>query len=161
MDKIDSSNISVIVQGPLLRGRPEGIERCLGSIRRVLPLAEVIVSTWESEQVEGLDAEKIILSQDPGCFVDHRGMGYNLNRQLVSTLAGMRVATRPFALKFRADLALLDDSMCVIHSASNETLFRSPLTVTNLFIRHPERYPLTYHMTDIAQFGRIDDLLSF
>lgn len=161
MEKIDSRHISVIVQGPLHRGKPEGIERCLASIRRVLPFAEIIVSTWESEEVEGLEADKVIRSKDPGCFLDHRGNGYNLNRQLVSTLAGLRAATRPYGLKFRADLALVDDSFCVIRAANAESTFQSPLTVTNLYIRHPERYPLIYHMTDIVHFGRREDLLEY
>lgn len=41
--KIDSKDISVIIQGAITKET----DACLRSIRECLPLAEIILSTWE------------------------------------------------------------------------------------------------------------------
>ena len=56
---ISNKNISVVVQGQVRDGE---IEVCLSSIRKYLPGATIILSTWDGSNVKGLDYDKLILN---------------------------------------------------------------------------------------------------
>ena len=100
---IDPKDISVVVQGPVV-GKPDWppskrlTERCLASIRRHLPGAEIILSTWAGSPVDGLDFDRLVECQDPGGVLLHEHKGrkifFNCSRQIVSTREGLRAATR-------------------------------------------------------------------
>ncbi|HEY6896846.1 MAG TPA: WavE lipopolysaccharide synthesis family protein [Rhodocyclaceae bacterium] len=155
-------DISVVVQGPLLADRTEGIERCLRSIQAVMPQAEIIVSTWLGEPTDRLDSDcHVVTSEDPGCFWETPDRPYNLNRLQVSTLAGLRRASRPYCLKFRADCALADRRFMTIAAPRPRSLFSRPMNVTNLYVRDPERFPFLFYVSDTVQFGTTADLLDF
>jgi hypothetical protein len=148
------TDISVVVQGPLARGKQEGIEVCLDSLRRVLPGAQVIVSTWDSEDTENLgDDLEVVTSPDPGGWTDFGGYGYNLTRQLVSTQAGMALANRKFILKLRPDLSLIDTSICQDLKPGRDAILPGRLVMTNYFVRDPEKLPMLFHLSDLAMFG--------
>ena len=49
---IDSKDISVIVQGPINK---KETPKCLKSIRKFLPEAEIILSTWQGTDISNLD----------------------------------------------------------------------------------------------------------
>ncbi|MGI0646879.1 WavE lipopolysaccharide synthesis family protein [Pseudomonas aeruginosa] len=167
MRPVCSSEVSVVIQGPLYRSlAPErGIEACIESIRNVLPQAEVIVSTWEAEDVAGLKADLIIQSADPGTMRDITGNTINTNRMVASTKAGIEASTRPYVMKFRSDHLMTNPSLASISDYQGPErrprLFQAPLTVTNLFIRDPRRCPMLYHMSDLVQFGLREDMLTF
>jgi hypothetical protein len=101
---IDSSKISIVVQGPV----SSLTRRCLLSVTKYLPKAEVILSTWENSNVEGLSFDKVVFSKDPGGVLlgEYKNKKYydNLNRQIVSTRVGLAQATRQFCIKFRTDM---------------------------------------------------------
>jgi hypothetical protein len=165
---IDSSQISVVIQGPLYRqlSPSRGIEACIGSIRAHLPQAEIVVSTWQDENCEGIAAELIVTPPDPGVLFDFNGNRHNTNRQAVSTLAGINAATRPYILKLRSDHILSGSNMAIIGSYDNSVpqssrLLKTPITVTTLFIRNPLKVPLLFHLSDLVQFGTREDMRSF
>lgn len=162
LQAVADSDISVVIQGPLLLDRAEGVRRCLDSVRSVLPAAEVIVSTWEGEDASAIEASVLVQkSPDPGCFVMADGFPINLNRLQRSTLAGLRRASRAYCLKLRSDLALEDRRFLVVAPARAGSLFERPMTMSNLYLRDPEKFPLLFHVSDIAQFGLTRDLLAF
>src|SRR4051812_21161444 len=116
----DASNVSVIVQGPVVTKRTDGglpwTVRCLASIRRHLPKAEVVLSTWKGEPVDGLDCDQLVLNDDPGSIADAvrqdcpwpdwRVKPNNVPRQIVSTREGLRVCRGEYALKLRTDFVV-------------------------------------------------------
>jgi hypothetical protein len=162
IEAVADSDISVVIQGPLLLGRAEGVERCLDSLRSVLPGAEVIVSTWEGEDAGAVANRALVVqSPDPGCFRLASGLPINLNRLQRSTLAGLRRAGRRYSLKLRSDLALADRRFLVAAPARPGCLFERPVTMSNLYLRDPEKFTLLFHFSDIAQFGLTRDLLAF
>jgi len=170
MHPIAPDLISVVIQGPLYRGHwpGRGIEACLTSVRQYLPGAEVIVSTWPGAEIDGLVVDRVIQSPDPGGIRDVSGNLLNLNRQLVSTLAGIKCATRPYVMKLRADLNLTSPMFACageytddMPSCASQRLFRAPVTISTLFIRDPVWFPMLYHISDLAHFGLRDDLLAF
>ena len=164
--RVSSSEISVIIQGPLYRDHPEGdlAARAIASIREHLPEAEIIVSTWLKQNIDQLNADKFILSDEPPCFVDINGNINNILRQIVSTQKGLNAANRAFTLKFRADHALLNSNITVLREypetmSAQQRLFSKPITVTNLFVRNPLQVPMLFHLSDLVQFGRREDML--
>ncbi len=162
LEAIDPSEISVVVQGPLFLNRVEGVSRCLESLRAVLPGAEMIVSTWIDEDASSIGPPvRVVQSTDPGAFSVKNGPPYNLNRLQRSTLAGLALASRTCCLKLRTDLALSDRRFLVLAGRRPGSLFERPMTMSNIYIRDPEKFPLLFHVSDIAQFGLTADLLSF
>ena len=85
---IKTEDISVVVQGAINK---EETPKCLKSIRKFLPEAEIILSTWEGSDISAIDGlyDVLLLNKDPGCgyyYKNESGIkSNNLNRQLVST----------------------------------------------------------------------------
>ena len=82
----------------------------MNSVRRLLPKAELIFSTWEGSDVTGLTFDKVIFSKDPGGTglvrrYPHEQV-FNVNRIIVSSFAGIKQATRMYCLRLRSDLIL-------------------------------------------------------
>jgi len=167
LEPVDSADITVVIQGPLYRDlEPDrNIFTCIASIKRHLPRAEIIVSTWRHEDVSGVEADQLIVLDDPGCFVDESGNQINTNRMLHSTLLGIRSAIRPYVMKLRADHNLVSAELAVIgepdQTASGApVLFDRPITLTTLYIRNPERVPMLFHISDLVQFGTREAMLA-
>lgn len=166
--KVDSREISVVIQGPLYRSLAptRGIDACVASVRKHLPHAEIIVSTWADEDLSDIDADHIVTSADPGVLLDFNGNRHNTNRQLASTLTGIRAASRSHILKLRSDHILTGSNIAVMGAYDSRIplrarLLRQPITVTTLFIRNPAKVPLLFHLSDLVQFGTREDMLSF
>jgi hypothetical protein len=164
---IPSDQISVVIQGPLyLDLAPErGIFSCIQSIKKHLPDAEIIISTWKSQPDFKVDGCRVIRSDEPENFRDPiTGNVNNINRQITSTRAGIIAASRSYVLKFRADHCLTSQAMTTLslyslHVPSQRRQFHAPVTVTNMIIRNPVRIPMLFHLSDLVQFGHRDDLL--
>lgn len=103
-------DISVVVQGAV---HPVFTPKCLQSIRKHLPKAHIILSTWQGTDVEGLDFDEVVFSKDPGAiarmYAPELNIGdnpNNINRQIVSTLNGLKKVKTPYALKMRTDFEI-------------------------------------------------------
>lgn len=167
LDTVDSRHISVVIQGPLNRHSDPArtVFTCIASIRKYLPHAEVIVSTWRHEDISGIDVDRILLLEDPGGFFDCSGNQINTNRMLHSTSEGVKAATRPYVMKLRSDHNLTSAALAVIGrpqacDAPGPRLFETPITVTTLYIRNPKRVPMLFHLSDLVQFGTRDAMLA-
>ncbi|MCE9608451.1 MAG: WavE lipopolysaccharide synthesis family protein [Planctomycetia bacterium] len=167
---ISSSEISVVVQGAVA-GRPSDppakrfTDRCLRSVRRHLPEAQIILSTWKGADVTGLSFDRLVLSDDPGAVpLDARRTPNNINRQIVSTGAGMRIVERPYAVKLRTDFELLGDRFLHYFGKFNayggdDRIFRERVVASTVFSINPRRFaPMPFHPSDWFFFGRSEDL---
>jgi len=167
---ISSDRVSVVIQGPIVRegvgDRPTTLE-CLRSIRTYLPQAEVILSTWDGSDTSGLtEIDKLVTSQDPGGIWNYVKRRYNnVNRMIRSTNRGLALASREYCLKFRTDLRLTSDRICRVDTSGERSvpysLFSLPVTTTSYYVRDPSVIPMTFHPSDIVQFGRTRDLVDF
>lgn len=163
--KIASTDITVVIQGLLHRDHKEGdlAARCITSLRRHLPQAEIIISTWRHQSTDGLDSDKIIYSEEPQGLTDINGNTNNVFRQVVSTKNGIEAASRPYILKFRADHFLNNDNIAIVRDYSDtvftKKIFKQPITFTNFFVRNPVHLPMLFHISDLVQFGRREDML--
>ncbi len=163
--KINTSDISVIVQGAVDK---KLTPKCLRSIRKYLPSAEIILSTWEETDTNGLDYDKLVLNKDPGnTIIDEvHNTSNNVNRQIVSTKQGLFAATRKYALKLRSDMALTGtnfiNEFCKYYDAPqtvDNKLFKHRIVINNFYCANPYRTRFLFHISDWCQFGQIDDLI--
>ncbi|TFF33874.1 WavE lipopolysaccharide synthesis family protein [Pseudomonas sp. RIT623] len=163
--KVPSKDISVVIQGPLSSAL-DGANATVQSIRKFLPYAEIIVSTWEGEDTSDLSSiDHLIVTKQPAPLVEPLGNVNNVARQMVSTLTGIQRSTRPFVLKMRADHILLNDNICIRPelTSKHETLafLSRKIVVTSLFLRNHLKIPFLFHISDLVQFGTKEDMASF
>ncbi|HYH18776.1 MAG TPA: WavE lipopolysaccharide synthesis family protein [Azospirillum sp.] len=162
-------DISVVVQGPW---KPDLTPPAMDSLRRLMPGAEVIVSTWKGTDpaLFGDGVARVLLNDDPGP-IDHRRFAdpvfakdfhtqNNVNRQIVSAHAGARAATRPYCLKMRTDtvihaLNFLDHFAAYPARAAGHRLLCERLVVTNAF---SPRRGVCFAVGDHFQFGLTEDV---
>lgn len=168
MGLVDNKDITVVVQGAVDR---EKTPICLQSIRRMLPGAFIILSTWEGTDVDGLEYDDVVLSEDPGGF-DEFNIPFspknNINRQIVSTYQGLLKVKTVYALKLRTDFYLCDDGFKDFFNTYNREcteykIFEHKVICCELYSRNP-RYIFSdmkraYHPSDIFFFGYTKDLV--
>jgi hypothetical protein len=170
---IASSDISVIVQGPV---HSTQTKKTLQSIRKNLPDAEIILSTWENSNLDGLDFNTLVLNKDPGTKLikayKSKKIFDNLNRQLISTQEGLKKATKKYTLKLRSDLIIsntlfLDNFDGFEARTSEYKLFEHKVLIPMLFTRHNYRVEknkkveMPFHISDWWFFGLTTDIKTY
>lgn len=169
---IDSKDISVVVQGTINK---EETPKCLKSIREYLPDAEIIISTWEGEDLTLLDFDRVVFSDDPGapilCEHNRRKIYNNMNRQLLSTQAGLREANRKYTLKLRSDLIIANTGFIDCFERFQRRtgvyrLFKQKIVTATLFTKHSmwnrNSTGLTpFHISDWYFFGLTQDIRTY
>lgn len=159
--KIKSEDISVVVQGAI---STEFTEKVLNSIRKYLPNAEIILSTWKGSEVSNLDYDVLVENIDPGAelLFKNTKIYHNLNRQIVSTKEGIKKASRKYVFKTRTDISLTGKGFLnyfeKFTQRCDECKFVEKRVVTsNCFARYPRLLP--FHPGDWVFFGLKEDLL--
>jgi len=167
--KINSNEISVIVQGAVNRERTK---KTLVSIRKNLPDAEIILSTWEGSNVEGLEYDVLILNKDPGAVLQKKGKKKkfysNINRMIFSTNNGIKKAERKYILKLRSDASV--DSTAFLEAfdkfperCDRYKLFNHRILASTLFSKFSlnnklVKSELPFHVSDWWFFGLAEDV---
>lgn len=163
---IDSGEVSVVIQGPVGTGTKDVVE----SVRRFLPSAQVVLSTWEGSSTGGLSVDEVVLSRDPGSVPYPEADGSpsprlaNTNRMLRSTRAGLDRAERPFALKLRSDSPLTGQRFLswwgrFERRSSSMQVFGSRVVTTSVATRPGRTTPgYLFHPSDCAHFGLTEDV---
>ncbi|GEM78166.1 WavE lipopolysaccharide synthesis family protein [Vibrio superstes] len=168
-------DISVVVQGPVQalsdRNQDEGItDRSLKSIRKYLPGATIILSTWHGQDLSDLDYDELVLCDDPGQNIrQFSAKGephyFNNNRQIVSTLEGLKKVKTKYAVKLRSDNYLQSNEFVSYQSKYNQhgdnKLFEERVVVSDIFTRkYAKGIRVSFHISDFFYFGRTKDLLT-
>jgi hypothetical protein len=163
MNSIPSKDISIIIQGPLYKipkySNHTGITASLPMIKKYFPDAEIVISTWENEDIVGLEVDQIIQSKDPQGFLDSRNNPRNFNRQIVSTRNGILHASRPYVLKTRADILFTSAEIAQVAQKKSNSLLNAPITMTNMIFRNYFKIPFLFHPSDVVHFGLKEDVL--
>ena len=165
LTKIESKDISVVVQGAI---NPTETKKCISSIRHKLPEAEIILSTWEGSNLEGLEYDKLILNKDPGAIPITKKIMNNMNRQLLSTQNGLKVAERKYVLKLRSDLILANTNFLkyfnkFLARTDDYKLFERKILTCTLLTRHKIKHEkgfidIPFHVSDWWFFGLRTDI---
>ena len=160
-------NISVIVQGTV----DENItSKCLKSVRKYLPDAEIVLASYIDTNTNDLDFDKLALVEDPGFYPYNKQANAkpnNINRQIQTTLAGLKAAARKYAFKLRSDFIIngcgfIDFFNQFPKSDPEYKIFEEKLLSCTCFARNPrdDKNNFAHHPSDIAFFGLRSDLLN-
>lgn len=170
---LSSSDVSVVVQGPVVGGPEEPPElrytvRCLRSVRQAMPDAEIILSTWRGSDLSDLDADRVVVSDDPGPTAprDPTHVANNVNRQVVTTRAGLEQATRAVAIKLRSDMLMEHDGALRLFRGWPDRgeqfrILQERILVPTFYTFNPRRVyaRFPYMVSDWYQVGLRDDLV--
>lgn len=171
---LTSKDISVVIQGNPCgtRESPALYTRKLSeSIRKHLPEAEIIVSTWEDQNVEGIHWDKLQLSRPvPMTYVirpDEKLYPQTVNHQLITSRSGIQAASRKYVLKIRSDMILENDRILKMWNHYAETpriegiqscISRERIMVLPTY-NHRRGMCFPYNVCDWLFFGSKEDIL--
>ena len=168
----NSADFSVIIQGPILGYKtdlPENqlTKRCISSIKMFLPQAEIIISTWIGQDASDLAYDTIIFNDDPGAITyndfELNSVFNNINRQIYSTINGLKASTRKYSIKMRGDFWFENAHFLSLLKLQNQVLkyrfFEQKIIVSTYFFRNPEKLPQLFHISDLFQIGLTSDLI--
>ena len=162
---ISLSDITFVVQGPII---PDVTLSCLLSIRRNFPASSIILTTWKGHDASSLIFDELVYSEDPGFFYysDRAGERQNnVNRQIVSTLAGLQRVQTEYVFKIRTDFNITGDDFLQFWnkfplSDPAYKIFGNKILACSYFSRNPSsRMRFPFHPSDLAFFGRTADLI--
>ncbi len=162
---IQQETITVIVQGAI---DDKLTKQCLASIRKHLPKSHLILSTWENSNLDGLDFDTLVLSQDPGSTIsDYKhNVANNVNRQIVSSANGLKATNTIYALKLRSDMLLTGLNFITYFNKFSDfrnpecKVFKSRVVINNLYCTNPIKSKYLFHISDWTQFGLTTDLIN-
>lgn len=173
---IDDHDISIVVQGPVILESAYGItsqttKAVCARIRQLFPNSEIILSTWNGSNVEGIPYDNLVLSDDPGAvwfLYRDENSRLNTNRLIISTINGVKAATRKYVLKLRSDLFVGSKSFLGFFDQfpcydDNHKCVKSRILAFSIHSLRRERSlgmeaHRPYHISDWAYFGYKEDL---
>lgn len=98
-------DVSLLLQGPLTQDWPNGAGKHIEALQEMF--GEVILSTWTEHirwaDLFNLDLDKIKLVHQYSDIDPALDLQYNIGRQALTILKGLRSVTKPYVLKHRTD----------------------------------------------------------
>lgn len=155
---IEDNEVSIIVQGSVSvtdkTGALISLDVCK-SIRKNFPNAEVILSTWLGENTEKLESfvDIIVKSIDPGGY-KRKGVYLNVNRQIISSNAGVNKSTRRYCIKVRSDIIFTSNDILKCYKKNKGIL------ITNLTSCNPKKSKQVFSLCDWVYMGTRDEIKS-
>jgi hypothetical protein len=164
-----SAQTAIVFQGPIKCGDEDGpsTAECIRRTRSALPAAQIIISTWSWDPNIAALVDKYIVNTDPGPLIekpDRLNYLNNINRQIVSTSAGLKGSSRPIAIKLRSDCYLSDAAIvntwqkyCRVMSPAS--CFGTRLGISSCGCVDPKVWPALFFVSDFFQIGATRDLI--
>ena len=159
---IDTKDISVVVQGAIDK---EYTADCLKSVRKHLPGSEIILSTWEGSDIEGLDYDILVLNKDPGAndlirkyITSHIN---NINRQVTSSYNGFDKASKKYGLKLRSDMIIKGVNFIKYYAKFGNSNIRNSYFKQRILFNEQTTIDIPYILGDWWCFGLTDDLKKY
>ncbi|MFC5430229.1 WavE lipopolysaccharide synthesis family protein [Paraburkholderia denitrificans] len=165
-DIIADNQITIVFQGPW----NEGLRDNIAQARECFPGAPIIVSSIDvriREAFSAMDHVTLVVVPDPGPLPTYmRGKHAplnNVNRQIVSSQAGLALAATPYAIKIRTDCTLESRAFVELYQrASVCDVTAARLLASSIYTLHPdgiEGFP--FHISDWFFFGPSEALRSY
>ena len=166
---IKSEDVSVVIQGPV----DSYTKKSIDSIRKHLPDSEIILSTWNGSNTNGLDYDLLVLNEDPGAsyFDPKNKILLNINRWIVSSNNGVKSATKKYVLKCRSDVIMTSTNFLSYWNSFEKTdinyfTFRHKVMIPSLYTlkyigdnNGHSAMPMPFHISDWYCFGLREDVL--
>lgn len=160
-----TSDVTLVFQGAFRPYTTRDGESCFNNIRltrRALPGARIILSTWEGTEIPAaLPVDQVVFSADPGGLPPSKlddDKANNINRQMVSTQAGLKAVTTPYAVKLRTDCWLSHAGFLDYHiEQCKRDRGRERLIACSFFTLDPTVFEcIPFHLSDWFHFGPTD-----
>lgn len=160
-------NLSVLFQGPLDKENIRNINKTKNNLGDV----NIVVSTWENSNIQGLYCDEIIFNQDPGSqgfYHSNSKIMNNANRQIRSTINGLKKIKTKFVVKMRTDMFFYNkkilrniEKIKKIEKFENR-LFQNKVVSLSNVSKNPNRPSrMLFHLTDFFMFGLTSDLIEY
>lgn len=153
---IKDIDISVLVQGEV----NEKTIECIKSIKKKLPKAEIIISTWKNQNKQILDLlkeEYVIQLDDPGSV---KGLN-NTNRQIYGRKKGLEECNKTYTLIIRSDSIIVNLNFIKAFieqplggKYKDSVLFKNRIIICSAAKLENQ----LFHICDWYFFGRTEDL---
>jgi len=167
---MNSSDLTFVIQGPVYSKYRSDI--LVSEIALNFPGSKIIFSTWTDQDVSDIieRVDILILSEDPGGIIamDSSQSPNNVNRQIVSTLAGLKKVSTKYAVKLRSDMTIENDFILkALESRPMKTdvtdfdLTKEYVLVTDVTSINPKiNMVLPHHPGDWFYAGLTEDLVN-
>lgn len=163
---ICDEEISIVVQGPIIKNGDNSTHNVLKSIRANFPHSEIILSSWIGEDAKGLEYDHLVLSEIPPSLNLYEKHQCNINRQIVSTVEGIKVASKKYLIKTRTNTLFENNHILTIfNNIPTNSVFENYVLTIDLFTRdqyksfvksHHSGY--LHHPSDIFLIGLKKDI---
>lgn len=164
---INTKDITIVFQGAIpngMIGNTSIICFNISKLRKYFPNAQIILSTWENSVIPNdLVVDKIVQSQDPGALSGIKifdGRTNNINRQIISTMAGINLVQTKYALKIRTDIYINSSILLeTLNELSSHYDLDEKIVVGSYFTLDGRIFErLLFHVSDWIQFGSTSNL---
>lgn len=167
MNSIQSDDLSIIVEGPIIENITNS---CINSLRRVFPKAEIIISTWDTSNTEELDYS--ILKQSK-IVKTNENVHFDITKKLgcyfMLVMNGLNYVSRKYCLKFRTNLVVSDDKFLdyffkFTSRNENYKFFKNRIVVPsikNQGIMSENFDPFLNQNSDRWFFGETEDIITY
>ncbi|HBL5393536.1 TPA: hypothetical protein LR347_004657, partial [Enterobacter hormaechei] len=163
--KIEEREITFVIQGKI---QGNTINEVVSSILKNFPDSKIILSTWDYDRgnithfVEK-NVDEIIYNIDPGDHTEKDDKPININRQIVSSRAGIQAVKTKYCVKTRTDLLFTNSNLLTIDSSFERDqeykVFSDWVHVLDVTTRSHLKYEKRlYWICDFVYFGITEDL---
>jgi len=166
---IQSEDISFVIQGPILfdKNNSKNLTSLISeNIRYYYPKSEIILSTWEQSKVDDIIYDKLVINKDPGTIkmtLNGEIRNNNTNRMILSTLNGIKAASRKYIFRLRSDLLITNNNILNLDASllnnTSKSVFNKKIIILPIVIRFTHG-PILFSYTDWSYFALKEDLFS-
>jgi hypothetical protein len=163
--KVLDRKISFVIQGPIHKEK-DVTKNCCKSIRKFFPESKIILSTWKGSNLDDLDIDEKIESDDPGSDVfysNNHKIENNINRMLCSSLNGLLAANSEYSVKLRSDMYFQSSSLSnllgTISESKSKFTKKKILIPSNMAINPDREIKLLFSPSDFFFAGLTEDLV--
>lgn len=152
-------NLSIIIQGAIHPNQANLVRK----LRHAFPKSEIIISTWSYDKALADLVDNYVTPEDPGPFsITKNGQTIrqeNVNRQIISTQAGLTVAKREWAMKWRSDFDVDAILLAVMLNKYSSIIPNDGILSLAYQTANPYAKPyLIGHISDWMYFGKTEFL---
>lgn len=172
---ISQKDLSIVVQGAVCgsgAGKNEYTKEACISVRKYFPQAEIILSTWSGMNTEGIEFDKLVLSENIELQNIIRPDGTvcanTVNHQIITTLKGVKKAAGKYVVKMRSDMIFTGTSCLdyvekyVLYPSGSDSMWRifSSRIVSLPTYNHKRGMVFPYNICDWFFIGKKEDILN-
>ena len=171
-NKISDRDLSFVVQGNVAIDKDSGenfTRKACESIRRYFPHAEIILSTWEGQDIQDIPHDLACFSSpiETHSIIRPDGKSYfhTVNHEIITSRKGLALCKRKYAVKLRSDMVFYGEDILKYlhlyenHATENYCFFQERVLVLPCYNYRRTKLAYPYNICDWIYAGLQTDLL--